>query len=1040
MLSSMADSKQIVHLLHHTLNADGNVVRSATELLDSLSLTPDFPFSLLTIVAGYEDHGVRIAAATYLKNLLRRSLYGEGQPGSVSKEFRNQLLRALLHTEPSILKVLVEAFRIIVQVEFVKNNDWPEIVPELKYAIQHSNFINGQIKGELRTLNALTVLQALVRPFQYFLNPKVVKEPVPLQLELIANEILVPLLAVFHNFTSKGLAVNGIIDVEIEKILLLVGKCMYYTVRSYMPSALSPLLSSFCGDLYAILDSLSIDKMLSSEDAWQVRVKMGKRSLLIFCFLITRHRKYCDKLMPEIVNCVLRIFKHSKDISKLNTFQERIFSSAFDVISHVLETGPGWRLVSPHFSTLLDYAIFPAILLNDKDTMEWEEDADEFLRKTFPSDLDDISGWRDDLFTARKSAINLLGVISMSKGPPLVTSGSSQASSKRKKGEKNKGKHQRYSMGELLVIPFLSKFPIPTDANASDISTMQNYFGVLMGYGSLQDFLSEQKTEYTSALIQIRILPLYKVHSTLPFLVAAANWVLGELAACLSDDIRTDVYSALLKALAMPDSENMSCYPVRVTAAGAIAKLLDNDYSPPEWLPLLQVIIQSVGCEVEDASFLFQLLSSAVEVGSEEVAALVPSVVPTLADIILKSIPSDQEPWPQVVERGFAALAVMANTWQEFESNEVAAELDTDFASGRATIARAFSALLQQAWLVNRQTEAMDDDGDSCQQCVDDASILLGFITLSVDSTKTHLELNLSKLLVVWSEQIANGHAWEESEDFPVFDCIKEVVKLQKNFDMWNFFEQMMPSPPSPPLPKQSIIQNICAFVGEAITQHPSATRRACLCIHTLLHGLNYSFGGEDLKKSLVVTFSEAAVSRFRETNLMSSALRKPLLLAVASCYLCYPDIVEKILDKDEGGFIVWVSALRSNLSSSSEANTSSESETKLTVITLAKLADQLVQKGNLFNDKFREETEEEFLERYAKAAAALEDNSGIEEGDEDDDEDLEFDFIEEFDEQNTLRYIFEKYQQVLQGHAISPELTSMFLDSFPEYKPFFHH
>lgn len=28
---------------------------------------------------------------------------------------------------------------------------------------------------------------------------------------------------------------------------------------------------------------------------------------------------------------------------------------------------------------------------------------------------EEISGWKDDLFTARKSALNLLGVISMSK-------------------------------------------------------------------------------------------------------------------------------------------------------------------------------------------------------------------------------------------------------------------------------------------------------------------------------------------------------------------------------------------------------------------------------------------------------------------------------------------------------------------------------------------------------------------------------------------------------------------------------------------------
>jgi len=38
------------------------------------------------------------------------------------------------------------------------------------------------------------------------LNPKVAKEPVPPQLELISKEVLVPLLAVFHQFVEKVLS------------------------------------------------------------------------------------------------------------------------------------------------------------------------------------------------------------------------------------------------------------------------------------------------------------------------------------------------------------------------------------------------------------------------------------------------------------------------------------------------------------------------------------------------------------------------------------------------------------------------------------------------------------------------------------------------------------------------------------------------------------------------------------------------------------------------------------------------------------------
>ena len=50
----------------------------------------------------------------------------------------------------------------------------------------------------------------------------------------------------------------------------------------------------------------------------------------------------------------------------------------------------------------------------------------------------------------------------------MVGSGyNSSLSSKRKKGDKTRGK-DRSSMGELLVLPFLSKFPIPSDVKAHE--------------------------------------------------------------------------------------------------------------------------------------------------------------------------------------------------------------------------------------------------------------------------------------------------------------------------------------------------------------------------------------------------------------------------------------------------------------------------------------------------------------------------------------------------------------------------------------------
>ncbi|KAK3025333.1 hypothetical protein RJ639_043842, partial [Escallonia herrerae] len=646
------------------------VVRTATDALDRLSLLPSFPFSLLHIATGGENQGQKVAAAAYLKNFARRNI-GNDPAVKVGREFRDALVCALLQVESAVLNVLVEVFRVIVAAEFVKENSWPELVPELRSVIGESNLINKGGNSEWKTINTLTVLHSLIRPFQYFLNPKIAKEPVPPQLQLIAQEILVPLLAVFHNCVEKALSTQNKEEGDNEKIILLVCKCLFFAVRSHMPSALAPVLPSFCSDLLRILHSVRLDGQDTLEDGHMLRLKTGKRCLLIFCSLVTRHRTFSDKLMPDIINCVSEVVKHSGNVGNLNFLSERVVSLAFDVISRVLETGPGWRLVSAHFSSLLDSAIFPALVMNEKDIAEWEEDADEYIRKNLPSDL----------------------------GPPVMA-----VSSKHKKGEKNKPKG-RSSMGELLVLPFLSKFIILTDINISSTKVITDYYGVLMAYGSLLDvrkshFLSEQKPGNTATLIRTRVLPLYKVSPCQPYLVASANWVIGELASCIPHEMSADIYSSLLRALTMPDMGDISCYPVRVSAAGAIAGLVENDYLPPEWLPLLQVVVGRVTNEYEETSIMLDLLGTLVEAGNEDIVPHIPHIITLLVGAISEYIPSDPDPWPQMVERGFAAVSVMAQCWEASMPQEVAQNESSEmWLSGGATIAGAFSDLLQQAWI-----------------------------------------------------------------------------------------------------------------------------------------------------------------------------------------------------------------------------------------------------------------------------------------------------------------------------------------------------
>lgn len=215
--------------------------------------------------------------------------------------------------------------------------------------------------------------------------------------------------------------------------------------------------------------------------------------------------------------------------------------------------------------------------------------------------------------------------------------------------------------------------------------------------------------------------------------------------------------------------------------------------------------------------------------------------------------------------------------------------------------------------------------------CIEDLSTLLQSVVLSIDGNQMIQELKVSELLSVWAELIAEWHAWEESEDLSIFEVIKEIVNLGRRYRLKNFFVKEMPPPPAPPVPERSIVEGIGAFISEALKQYPSATLRACSCVHILLHGPTYSPETEGVKQSLAIAFSQAAFSRFMEVQSTPGSLWKPLLLAISSCYLCYPDIVEGTLEKGEhGGITIWTSALCHVSSKSFEPGHVAEAEMKL--------------------------------------------------------------------------------------------------------------
>ncbi|CAN6466601.1 unnamed protein product [Victoria cruziana] len=856
-----------------------------------------------------------------------------------------------------------------------------------------------------------------------------------------------------------------------------------------MPSALGPTLHLWCRDFFRLLGSLNLETE-SSEESILLRMKIGKRCLLIFCSIVIRHRKQADRLMPEIVTAALNLVKHSSHVHKLDFLPERVMSLAFDVISHVLETGPGWRIVSPYFLSLLESAIFPALVMNVKDVSEWEEDPEEYMRKNLPSELGECSGWREELFTARKSAINLLGVMAKSKGPPLsnARNASSAISGKRKKGAKNnKGREGFCFIGDSLVMPFLTKYSIPFDTMTASTGICE-YYGVLMAYGGLQDFLKDKNPDYTAKLVQNSVMPLYLSASCSPYLLATANWLLGELACCLPQEMNADIYNVLLKAMVMPDVDDISCYPVRASAAAAIGELLENDYEPPEWLPLLKILVDGVNEDDENiASSMFHLLMTVVTLGGDEITCHVPMLVSAISDAIPKHVPPSPEPWPQVVEPAFAALAATSRTWVDsVPEEEDPNEISHDWKTGTAIVVGALAGLLQKVWLSPLQNG--DVDSLPPLSCVDAVSSILGTLMKLIVDKSELFHLRIEELLVIWSQLIAEWDAWEEMEDMAVFAAIEEVVVIVKKYELKSFLVRATPPPPSPPVPPCSIIEGIGAFLAKAISAYPSATWRACSCAHMMLHLPSLSLETEDVKKALIFSFTGASFSHFKGIQRKPVALWKPLLLLVGACYMSDPDYVERLLEKDmENGCMVWASGMACISSRSFEPSLSSRSEIKLAVLALmaflerrmssssgdieivrkcfASLTEALVylkevednnDESDIGMDDVTEEdeetdsdedsnndddddddvdeTEEEFLERYERTTSGNVGVTTIDEGDvEDQVQEIELGELDKIDQQQLVISFVQRHHQALPDAIfLNPELMSRFVGSFP--------
>ncbi|GJP36938.1 hypothetical protein CLOM_g21398 [Closterium sp. NIES-68] len=730
MAASGADA--VSAWLLQTTSADEAAVRSASSALEEASKHPGFLGHVLS-VAAVPGSPAALPAALYFKNVAVVKWRGAGSKGHVQlpggreeqEAVRVQLVEVLLRCTPGkILTVLTEAFSAVVRTELASPSGWPQLLPGLKAALQSSDLIRAVDSASaapgpsdpaaaFSTVTVLTVLRAVTKPYRYFLDPSKEKEPVPPVLETITSDLLLPLMPLMHHLiTAQAQLSSPQAPSPHDEALLLILKTLHLSVQSHMPAAIRKNLDAIVPELLLLLSHCPATLAAAAAAAaaaaqegmeggggsaeggavvWEVRLKASKRALQICQALASRHQKLANKHFPAMVDSIMGIVCNSLWTNKPSSAARRVAAVAFNAISQVLDSAPGWKVVAPNFAHLLESAIFPVLCLRPHDLELWDEDEEEYVLRNLPTDLDDLD--EIDSYDPRQCAAHLLALIATSKGSPAkgkpgaaaAPSKSTSPAAGRRRQRRPAATKDTDAAAATVVLPFLSRFAVPADAAVpldgmfapgeggrlapadAASAAVVHYFGVLQAYAAMKEYFERQPSQLEQ-LLPVRVLSLFAQRHVSAVLLASATWLLGELSAALPESLHAPVYGATMKAMAAGDVDGQSWAVVRTAASHAVSYFIQNDVEPSDWLAFLQAIVAATrAAEESEAVRALDLLESVAVEGGEGVHVHLPAIIDAVANDTCAALPPQDQPWSQRVWALFSALASLVESWADDE-------------------------------------------------------------------------------------------------------------------------------------------------------------------------------------------------------------------------------------------------------------------------------------------------------------------------------------------------------------------------------------
>lgn len=668
---------------HACFFSTGDTRRAASSELKGKEAKPTFCEHLIRVVAGGYALGTRLAAATYLKNFIKQrwcvdgsettaSTGGAASGGASSSgasagtvasaattlvpcatervSVRDSLVKALLASSVSELRnMLAECFRIVASVDFPAR--WPSLVPTLSAEFDKAVAaapLDDQENAPWALDNVLTAIHMLCKHYRFFLRPDMADETAPEELELIVAHLVNPLREkLFDVCVAKCHAdASSISDTEV-KLMRTTAKVFHSVTRSYMPASMRDGVGGWLSAMTGVLSqAVSAAEAMPTaaaglegdddddDDANDGALwRLQKRCLQALVGFHDRHHElFAAHAQKALVELALRAAKAAG--SNPSALHDRVHALFLDVLARVCETPAGWRAMAPQARSLMQQGLMCTLSLSPKDEALWHEDEDEFTSRHLGGD-GAVNGFRDDLVTARQSAMNLLGVMAAQEAAMKPSRATGGAGGPRHRSKRKRKAAIAKGSGVQVLLPLLEQSLAQLGAPGSeadsesspskrakveakfDAAWQRKMYGLVMTHAAvLPSFY--KKADRISQFLRSVVLPAVSADSMstfspptrAPYLTVAALFALKQVAPVMPQSVVRAAFDSTLalvaskdKALAgTEDDEPVSWKPVRVAAAAALRDLIDEQFTREMLKPELPSLVSQLLAATKAAS------------------------------------------------------------------------------------------------------------------------------------------------------------------------------------------------------------------------------------------------------------------------------------------------------------------------------------------------------------------------------------------------------------------------------------------------------